>query len=87
MKFIKSTNQETIAPLRVKLYKKLAAPIDAMWELLYIASSESYLMEDNNETIGYCCINEEGSLNQIYVEGIFIQNAKGDRILNSISAH
>jgi predicted acetyltransferase len=68
MNFIKSDITDTINTLRVKLYQKLKAPIDAMWEQLYIASSQHYLIENNGNTLGYCCINEEACLIQIFLE-------------------
>lgn len=68
MNFIISKNTETINSLRAKLYQNLTAPIDAMWELLYVASSQHYLIENKNSTLGYCCINEESALVQIYLE-------------------
>lgn len=67
MNFIKSDNTDIIASLRSKLYQKLTAPIDAMWEQLYIASSQHYLIEDGENTIGYCCINEESCLVQMFL--------------------
>lgn len=66
MNFIKTDNTETINDLRSQLYKTLKAPIDAMWEQLYIASSQHYLIKDK-ETLGYCCINEEACLTQIFL--------------------
>ncbi len=45
MNFTKSENTEHINKLRAKLYQNLAAPIDAMWEKLYIDSSQHYLIE------------------------------------------
>ncbi|MQP23799.1 GNAT family N-acetyltransferase [Flavobacterium sp. LMO8] len=68
MKFIKSDITETIDSLRFKLYQKLKSPIDAMWEILYIGSSQHYLIENDNNILGYCCINEEASLTQIFLE-------------------
>ena len=47
MNFIKTENQETINSLRAQLYLSLTAPIDAMWEQLYIDSSQHYLIEDH----------------------------------------
>lgn len=67
MNFVKSDNSETIKNLRSQLYQKLTAPIDAMWEQLYIGSSQHYLIENNDSTIGYCCINENGCLLQIFL--------------------
>lgn len=67
MNLIKTDNTETINNLRSQLYLSLTAPVDAMWEQLYIGSAQHYLIEDNNNTLGYCCINEEGSLTQIFL--------------------
>ena len=67
MNFIKSNITDTINSLRSELYQKLTAPIDAMWEQLYIDSSQHYLIENNENTLGYCCINEEDSLIQIFL--------------------
>ena len=39
-----------INELRAKLYQKLTAPIDAMWELLYINSAQAYLIEKQGKT-------------------------------------
>jgi predicted acetyltransferase len=65
--FIKSDKTDKIKNLRVKLYERLTAPIDAMWELLYIASSQHYLIEYNKADIGYCCIDEKDTLIQIFL--------------------
>lgn len=67
MKFTKTGDAELIQDYRSQLYKTLRAPIDAMWELLYIASSENYLIE-NQEVIGYCCISQEGCLTQLFLK-------------------
>lgn len=67
MNFTKTDNTETINNLRSQLYQKLTAPIDAMWEQLYIRSTQHYFIENNNKTFGYCCINDEGCLVQIFL--------------------
>ena len=84
MKFKKSNTTDTNG-LRTKLYQKLIAPIDAMWELLYIASSQHYLIENNDSTLGYCCINEEGCLIQIYLEEYYCSNMDNviEELINS----
>lgn len=66
MNFIKTDITETINNFRSQLYKSLKAPVDAMWEQLYISSSQHYLIEEN-ETLGYCCIDEKGCLTQIFL--------------------
>ncbi len=62
MIFTKTDNTGIISEYRTELYKKLTAPIDAMWELLYIASSQHYLINTDEQNIGYCCIDEKGIL-------------------------
>ena len=67
MKFTQIDNKEIIAKYRVELYNKLIAPIDAMWEQLFIASAQHYTIEKDSKTIGYCCIDNEKCLKQIYL--------------------
>ena len=67
MKFVKTANSETINNLRTEFYKSLTAPLDSMWQDLYIASSQASLIEKNNKHIGYCCIDGNNSLLQLYV--------------------
>lgn len=67
MNFTKVDQAEAIEDLRSQLYQKLTAPIDAMWELLYIASSQHHLIVKDDHTLGYCCINDQGSLLQLFL--------------------
>lgn len=67
MKFIKTDITKTITELRSQLYQELTAPIDAMWELLYINSAQHYLIKDTNQNMGYCCIDDKGSLLQLFL--------------------
>lgn len=67
MEFLKTEIVERIIILRSKLYEKLTAPIDAMWEQLYIAPSQHYFIEKDNNTIGFCCIGGKCCLLQIFV--------------------
>lgn len=82
MNFIKSAITETINDLRAKLYQTLTAPIDAMWELLYIASSQHYLIKKDNTTLGYCCINEDGCLIQLFLEAAY--RPKMDKVIKAL---
>ena len=68
MKFVKTAVSKTIDQLRSRYYQKLTAPIDAMWELLYIATAQHYLIVDIEKTIGYCCISSEGCLVQLFLD-------------------
>lgn len=82
MNFSKTANTETINNLRSKLYERLTAPIDAMWEQLYIASAQHYLIENNNKTYGYCCINDEGCLVQMYLLEEY--NSKMENVITAL---
>ncbi len=82
MNFIKSDITPTIKDLRTKLYQQLTAPIDAMWELLYIASSQHYLIEKDKNTLGYCCINEEGCLIQLFIEAAYL--SKTNKVIEAL---
>lgn len=82
MKFVKTTVTPQITSFRSKLYKTLIAPIDAMWEQLYIASSQHFLIEYEGGNIGYCCINEDGCLTQIFLEEEFY--SKMDHVIEEL---
>ena len=71
MNFLKPDDALAINGFRSELYKNITAPINAMWEQLYIASSQDYLIEKEAETIGYCCIDDNNSLKQIYLNEDF----------------
>lgn len=82
MNFIKTDITDTIKGLRSELYQKLTAPIDAMWEMLYIASSQHYLIQNENYTLGYCCVNEVGCLIQVFLEEAYI--AQTDNVIKEL---
>jgi predicted GNAT family acetyltransferase len=82
MNFIKATDPGLITELRTKLYQKLTAPIDAMWELLYIASAQPYLIDEEGKTIGYCCIDEQDSLLQLFLLDEYL--VKMNQVISSL---
>ncbi|WP_237274477.1 GNAT family N-acetyltransferase [Tenacibaculum ovolyticum] len=82
MEFKLTQDIDTINELRRQLYSQLTSPIDAMWELLYIASSKNYLINKGNKNIGYCCIDENGSLLQIFLHKEF--NSKMNSVIQSL---
>ena len=65
--FIKTDDYNTINEFRKKLYKTFVAPLDSMWQDLFIASSQAYLIEKDSKHIGYCCIDNNSALLQIFV--------------------
>lgn len=67
MNFIKTDNNNTISVFRKELYKTFVAPLDSMWQDLYIASSQVYIIENEAKNIGYCCIDNNESLLQLFV--------------------
>lgn len=82
MNFSKTDNTEIIGKLRSKLYQKLTAPIDAMWEQLYIASSQHYLVEEDNNIIGYACVDQAGCLVQIFLSDEY--NSKMELVIKAL---
>lgn len=84
MNFIKTNDIDSISGLRAKLYQNLTAPIDAMWEQLYIASAQPYLIENDGITLGYCCVNDQNCLIQIFLLEEFI--SKMDLVITNLVA-
>jgi len=67
MNFIKTDDTRAIDTLRGKLYQRLSGPIDGMWEALYIANSQAYIIKMESQELGYCCIDDNHNLTQIYL--------------------
>lgn len=82
MKFTKTNITDKINGLRSKLYQSLTTPIDAMWEQLYIGSSQHYLFEKDDSTMGYCCVNDKGNLLQIFLLDDY--NSKMDQVITRL---
>ena len=67
MQFVQTDDTSTISALRAALYQRFSAPIDAMWEMLYIAPSQAYLIDSGTQKIGYCSIDVNDNLLQIFL--------------------
>jgi len=76
MRFVKTECTDLILAMRIRLYSNLTAPIDAMWEQLYIASSQHHLIQEEGSTRGYCCVTSENCLVQLYLEESYCYNMK-----------
>lgn len=68
MQFKITENTTLINNYRQQLYKLFTAPIDGMWESRYIGNTSNYTITIQDTTVGYCCIDEDDTLLQIYVE-------------------
>lgn len=66
--FSQSESTETIINYRKQLYTSFITPLDGMWESLYIANATSYLIKNEGEEIGYCCVDQDKSLNQLFLK-------------------
>jgi predicted acetyltransferase len=82
MNFLKTDDPDAINELRAQLYQKLTAPIDAMWEQLYISSAQPYLIENNGITLGYCCIDAKNCLLQLFL--LEESTSKMDLVITSL---
>lgn len=90
--FSKSELTKEIINYRKQLYTSSVAPLDGMWEALYIANATNYLIKSKGDEIGYCCIDEDKSLNQIYLKSThrYLMNAIISELINNnmiVSAH
>ena len=90
--FKKSELTKDIVNYRKQLYTSFIAPLDGMWEALYIANATSYLIKKDGGEIGFCCIDEDKSLNQIFLLTThrYLMNAIVRELINAnriVSAH
>lgn len=85
MQFIKTESQSIIQPLRQQLYQDFVGPLDGMWESLYIAQSVTYLIQIDQNTIGYCCIDADKSLTQIFLNDNY-KHQMSETIVNLIKS-
>lgn len=67
MKFTQTTDLEKISGLRQQFYQTLSGPLDGMWESLYIGGADNYLIQVQDEEVGYCCIDGDRSMVQAFL--------------------
>ncbi len=60
----------------------MTAPIDAMWELLYVSSAQHYLIEDAGHVKGYCSIDDKGCLIQMFLLNSY--KVEMDKVIESL---
>lgn len=65
--FSKSETTDLITNYRKLLYNSFIGPLDGMWEALYIANSYCYIIKFEEHEIGYCCVDHNKSLNQLFI--------------------
>lgn len=67
MNFLETELNDTIKTYRKEWYKSLIGPLDGMWESLHIPSAATHLIQLKKKEIGYCCIDKDKSLLQLYL--------------------
>ena len=90
--FSKSELTKKLVNYRKELYTSFIAPLDGMWEALYIANASNYLIVNNGCEIGFCCIDQGRSLNQLFLikSHCFLMSSVVECLIQSglvISAH
>jgi len=65
---VQTADFDGIHAMRSQLYKLFTAPIDGMWEALYIPASTSYMIQEGQHALGYCCIDDDHSLTQLFMK-------------------
>ncbi|MBB6459330.1 GNAT family N-acetyltransferase [Flammeovirga kamogawensis] len=68
MNFIQTENINLISQYRSELYNQFTGTLDGMWQDLYIASATPFLIEIDSNTVGYCCIDDNKSLLQLFLK-------------------
>ncbi len=58
---------DTLANLKRDYYAALTAPSDGMWST-FASQADHFLLVDNDEAKGFCCVNSDQKLLQFYVE-------------------
>lgn len=71
--FNKITDTSTILPLKEEWRKTLTGPQDDMWEA-FTEYADHWALKEEDETIGYACVNEENLLLQFFVLSPEIQH-------------
>ncbi len=64
--FNKFTNNDTLDSLKTEWRKSLTAAQDGMWEV-FAAYASQWEIRNENETIGYACVDDENRLLQFYL--------------------
>lgn len=67
MEIIKSELTAEVLEMRKQWYKTLVAPLDSMWESLYIAGATVFEIRERAQLIGFCCIDQEQYLLQLFL--------------------
>lgn len=63
----KKVSIDELPALKSAYYAALAAPYDGMWGT-FASQADHYLLADNQETKGFCCVNTDLKLLQFYSE-------------------
>ena len=84
MKLVKVNDPEEIEYYRQTYYEEILAPIDGMWEMLFYAGAESYLINLDGKSIGYCKIDEAKCLYLVYLEQL--HKIEIDQFINELIA-
>lgn len=72
--FNKITDSTNLSPLREEWRKSLTAPQDDMWEA-FTDFAVHWEIKEENQLIGYACVNDENCLLQFYVTPQWMDNA------------
>ena len=74
--FSQIQDTQLIQPLKQTWLKSLTAPQDGMWES-FIDQAKHWLIQLNQETIGYACVNAENTLLQFYLKPHYLNEGTG----------
>lgn len=66
---------EILSSLKQGYFATASAPLDGMWHFGFVPMAQHYGFYENEDLIGYCCINGEGFILQFYLSDSALTSA------------
>lgn len=60
-------NLVTISPLKKQYFAQTSAPLDGMWHFGFAPMANHFGFYQQNQLVGFCCVNDDGYLLQFYL--------------------
>ncbi|PMN90786.1 GNAT family N-acetyltransferase [Enterovibrio norvegicus] len=61
---------DTISELKTHYFSQATSPLDGMWHFGFVPMSAHFGFYENEDLVGFCCVNGEGYLLQFYLSPI-----------------
>ncbi|MBK1789556.1 GNAT family N-acetyltransferase [Persicirhabdus sediminis] len=61
-------SQDSLAPFKNQYLQETTAPLDGMWLDSFVADASFFGIHDQDQLVGYYCVNEDGYILQFYLQ-------------------